>query len=1083
MFFDSVKQPIERRNRIESNTMLYNYLNKDFYDVYSYFDKQKEHLYFVASIKEEKINHEGNLPPVITLSINKSLGIENDSNSKKEISNQLTFYCYLMDKEMTSTDQKRRHFYSSLPKDYSDVIKHSKDKDINNETFKRFTTDLDEVKTTPQNIQAKELSKDTKIHVYLHELNHYVSDDISSVVDLSLALETKNKIHQISSVNEFLNAFILGVPYAFTKKLAYTIKRECFDEKSLLILDLLVKNHVRCSEYLVIGGKKVGLLKEDFLKLLAYLEGSEIFFNDTKSYLKVMFPKTGKVTVSGKKVTTEPDIKVQNIKDDNTYQINSLYLTHKNYFVYIDIESDSMNIIQCKNNNECSLFAFMATQYLLNPEYLDELLSNNLGDNLALAETLDEADDFDFKILYRISLTVKGGQVRFNTSYYLNDEEIKDLRKINKNPLHKSKLEYFKKLLEESTLPDKGTGDMAELYVVKTTDFSKFQGIADVLIDENIANMEVDSKPKFQISAKYNIDWLDVKVASDVYAPEEINTILTAFRKKHKYVFINKRLVLLDNPDSSVAELAEINEDLELDEDVEGEVPVYNIFKFSALQQKEGEDSAITLDVDESVRNLLDEIKNYKKSNICDELENKSILREYQKDGIKWLHTLHKLGFSGILADDMGLGKTLQAISFLSLIYGSKPMLIIAPKSLVYNWEAEITKWAPQMKHQIVQGTKAGRAQIISVMNGFKRIYITSYDSLRMDINLYKNVHFGMVVLDEGQYIKNDTSLKTLAVKQLKTDGKLVISGTPIENSLDNLWSLFDFIMPKYFGKKADFLAKYQAALTDPEFEDPTVKEELLAKVTPFILRRTKEEVLPELPPKTEKIIKIEMSEQQHKYYESYRQAVVEEIENMPKRKAIQIIASLTNLRMLAVDPSAFFENYNEVSNKFNYTIDLVTSSIASGHKIIIFSFFVKALDKLKTLLEQQGIKSLTIKGEITAKNRLNIAETFNKNKDIKVLLVSLKAGGVGLNLTGADTVVHLDPWWNIAVENQATDRAHRIGQTRPVTIYKLVSYGTIEDKIIYLQEKKKELYNAVIRSGDDFISKMSEDDYKYLLS
>ncbi len=1087
MFFDKLKQPNHWQNiSLDSNKDLYNLFKNGFYNIYSYYDKELDNLHFIASLKKENMNLKPNSPLVISFCVDKKLNINWDAQHfTKDSNEQYVLYHYLLNQEKNSTDEKRNIFYSTLPDDFKVVTKYTnnmyKERALVRDIFKHFMENLEDFKA-PQ-IHQDYLARDLKIHVNLHWLESYIKKGYPAVTELSLAIETKGKKYQIKDAQQFFNAYIQEEVYSFSKTTNCLLKKGCFDEKSMQILDFLLRNHIRLNYY-DFGSKQILLYKGDFIKLLEMLEGSTIYLKEAKKFIKILPPIEGKVFFSTNNISIEPDIRVQVKEGEDLFDVYDLFFTHKNYFVYIDIYEDSINIISCRNNNACLLYSFIATlQYPLNVEYIDDLLSQYIGDNLMLVGDFEKDEGFNFKIIYQVSLTIKNKHVHFNTIYKLNDEEINDLTKINDNPLFRSKLKYFNSLLDELSLPLEGTGNIKELFIVKTADFSKFKGIADIWIDENILKMKIDTNPIFQVKAKYNIDWLDIKITSDTYSSEEIEQILSAYRKKHKFVLANDKLVMLDDSSSSVAEIAEIENELSLNKDHAGVVPVYNIFKLAALEQKEEGNASITFDVDENVKKILDEIKNYKKSTICEELENFDMLREYQKDGVKWLHTLYKLGFSGILADDMGLGKTLQTIAFMTLIYGKKPILIITPKSLVYNWEAEILKWTPKMKYQIVQGSKLNRMKYISVMEGFKKVYITSYDSLRIDIDLYKSNKFGLIVLDEGQYIKNDSALKTKAVKQLRTDGKLILTGTPIENSLDNLWSLFDFLMPNYFGSKPHFLSKYESAFTQPDLSHQSIRNELLTKVTPFILRRTKEEVLPELPPKTEKIIKIEMSELQHKYYESYRQNVVQEIAVEPNKKVMKILSSLTNLRMIAVDPSSFFDNFNEVSNKLTHAVDLIITSVTANHKVVIFSFFVKVLDKLRILLDKEKIKSLTIKGDVEAKDRLDITETFNTNKDVNVLLVSLKAGGVGLNFTGADTVIHLDPWWNIAVENQATDRTHRIGQTRPVTIYKLVSYNTIEDKIIYLQERKKELYDAVIRSGDDFISKMDEDDYKYLLS
>ena len=331
-----------------------------------------------------------------------------------------------------------------------------------------------------------------------------------------------------------------------------------------------------------------------------------------------------------------------------------------------------------------------------------------------------------------------------------------------------------------------------------------------------------------------------------------------------------------------------------------------------------------------------------------------------------------------------------------------------------------------------------------------------------------------MTVLDEAQTIKNTNAKKTLAVKSLKSTYKLALTGTPVENSAIDLFSIFDFLMEGYLGERNDFARAYGYA---PSKEKAN---RLYNKIKPFYLRRKKEDVLKDLPPKTIENISITMEEEETKIYDAYLER---SRRDMNSGNIASILASLVRLRTICCDAPAFFENTNFEPSKFQYILEVLTQGIENGHKFVIFSSFVKALHHLSSYLRDHGIATAIIEGATNGEERIALSESFNNKDDIKVMLVSLKAGGTGLNLYGADYVIHLDPWWNNAAEEQATDRAHRIGQTRPVTVLKLVSFNTIEEKVIKLQELKKGIATSLIKEGDEGIAKLSKDDIKYLLS
>ena len=459
----------------------------------------------------------------------------------------------------------------------------------------------------------------------------------------------------------------------------------------------------------------------------------------------------------------------------------------------------------------------------------------------------------------------------------------------------------------------------------------------------------------------------------------------------------------------------------------------------------------------------------------------KNVLREYQVDAYKWMKVLSKHNFCGVLADDMGLGKTLEVISVILSSEEKKPSLIVCPKSLCYNWKNEFSLWAKELDVVNVIGNINDRKDIISKIDEKKKvIYISSYDSLRNDIDLYKNVKFNYLILDEAQSIKNHNTLKAKSVKKIKSIHRFVLTGTPIENSVVDLWSIFDFLMPEYLGDYSNFRSRYEEAVVSGNADE--VSGALIRKISPFVLRRTKKEVLKDLPDKIETIQIASMEEKQRLIYEAQLRKTREILTN-PKASKIEILSSLTRLRQICVHPQLYLDNYDGRSAKFDLLMELLEDYIATDHKVIIFSQFTSAFTLLEPLLNDKKYEYFLLTGKTSAEDRISMANRFNDKDDKhKVFLVSLKAGGTGLNLIGADIVIHLDPWWNYAVENQATDRAHRIGQKNVVQVIKMICENSIEQKVIELQRIKKEVAERIILSDEENYNNINLTDLKYLL-
>ena len=465
---------------------------------------------------------------------------------------------------------------------------------------------------------------------------------------------------------------------------------------------------------------------------------------------------------------------------------------------------------------------------------------------------------------------------------------------------------------------------------------------------------------------------------------------------------------------------------------------------------------------DVSFASRIEKLQNpdFEKEYVPDSL--KGILREYQKAGAAWIGMLYSNQFGGILADDMGLGKTLQVISFL-LVEHTGCSLIVCPASLVYNWKHELERFAPSLKADMVTGNVQQRKEVLDRWKEVD-VLITSYDLLRRDITDYQELHFFCEVIDEAQYIKNHGTQAARAVKQVQTGFRLALTGTPIENRLSELWSIFDYLMPGYLYSYQRFRTELEQPIVQHKDEDAAKRLQRL--IRPFVLRRLKKEVLQDLPDKLEENLYADMDGEQQELYDAHvrrmKLMLEEKSDEEIRTDKIEILAELTRLRQLCCDPALLYDNYKGGSAKTELVRGLIRNAVENGHKVLLFSQFTTMLERLYRILEEEKIASHMLTGATPKEKRIEMVESF-AHDEVPVFCISLKAGGTGLNLTAADVVIHFDPWWNSAVQNQATDRAHRIGQKNVVNVYRILAKGTIEEKIVELQERKLQLSDRIL--------------------
>ena len=621
-----------------------------------------------------------------------------------------------------------------------------------------------------------------------------------------------------------------------------------------------------------------------------------------------------------------------------------------------------------------------------------------------------------------------------------------------------------------------------DIFEFLTDKINNYMEKYEVLVTDLFKSKEI-KQPKIQtMGIRIENNLLNIDLSGIEYDPEEIKEIMEKYKLKKKYHKLRNGEFLNLEKNNDLDFLENLTQGFEITSKdlAKGKIklPVNrSLYLNKMLEQLP--DAQIT--ENKEYKELIDETnKKIKDENIKIPKTVEKVLRNYQKTGYKWLTVLDKYKFGGILADDMGLGKTLQLIAILlQSKKEKKPSIVVCPSSLTLNWKNEIEKFAKELKVEVIRGTANERKEKLEKVNNYN-VIITSYDLLKRDIENYEKLSFKYVIADEAQYIKNSNTQNAKALKQLNSQTRYALTGTPIENSLAELWSIFDYIMPGYLFTYTKFKKEFESRIIKEN--DEKTMQRLKTMIEPFILRRTKKEVLTELPDKTITILNNEMEKEQQKVYLSYlarfKKEMLQTIEKEGFEKSqIKILSLLTRLRQICCHPSLFLEDYAGESSKLNQCTEIIEDAISSNHKILLFSNYTQMFPIIEEQLNKREVQYYKLTGSTKVDERIKMVDKFNKNKDIKVFLISLKAGGTGLNLTGADIVIHYDPWWNLSAENQATDRAYRIGQKNNVQVYKMITKNSIEEKIQELQEKKAVLVDNVLDTKQTFVNKLSKSD------
>ena len=616
-------------------------------------------------------------------------------------------------------------------------------------------------------------------------------------------------------------------------------------------------------------------------------------------------------------------------------------------------------------------------------------------------------------------------------------------------------------------------GNKEEMYELFSKGIKRLRELGEVLLSEELKEFKVLDSSLISSELKELSNFYKLKFDFGDFELRELRESVEAMKRGDR--FYRTKKVYLDLEDPGIVNFLNLLEDLGLENIKDNEVYI-DKSKVLYIQEKLKDRNLSFIKggnvLQEIVGKLLN--KEFKRKLLPKALN--AELRPYQKEGFKWINEITDLGFGGVLADDMGLGKTLQIIAFLLSQKKSKSIVVV-PTSVIYNWMDEFEKFAPSIRVGLVHGSKSKRDK---VLRDFKRglgikieeenlkeksyekydVLLTTYGTLKNDEKAYENLSFDYCIIDEAQNIKNPSAQATLSVKNIKSRCNIALTGTPIENNLMELWSIFDFVMPGYLFTKERFRERF--------ILDESNLSELKSLITPFILRRLKEDVLSELPEKLEKKYLVEMKGKQKQLYSFYVKAIKNQLnENKSSEKSgrdkINLFAYLTKLREICLDPSLVVPDYTGESSKLTVVKEIVKDASESGKKILLFSQFTSVLQKIEEDFKKEDISYLYLDGGTSAKDRVERVKKFNEDSNIKVFLISLKAGGVGLNLTSASVVIHFDPWWNPAVEDQATDRAHRFGQENKVEVIKLVAKDTIEEKIVLMQEDKRELIQSLM--------------------
>lgn len=929
---------------------------------------------------------------------------------------------------------------------------------------------------------------------------------------LKIEFRIGNKqLYKLKDLPCFYERMLRKEHFRYGTKLEFTHTEEAFEEDSIPLLRYVLKyaeiikytneamnnyghyGRTMGNDYITISNSGMDelfeILKGKHVIFQKETMGKEVYFEELEPNIQFDIQKLEKETYGIK--PHEIDVYEYELIEGKEY----LYFLYKNTLYRCDenFEDTTLKLLEIFRNNYTSQIKFHQKD-LAN---LFSVVYPKVKNNIRL-EQLDENEVSKYvpkELFVKIFLDVtEENYITAEVKFIYGETEF--------NPFSKEEVTIPRDIVKENEVLETflKTGFMldtenARIILVKEEQIYSFLSYEienymqkfEVLATDSFKKKEI-REPKIEnLGVRIENNLLNIDFSQMDFDLSELKEIMQKYRLKKKYHRLKDGsfLKLEENDTMNFMESITDAIDVDYNQIQKGELhlPLYRSMYLERLLQNMNS-SRVTKSTE--YKNF---IKNIDKKDIDEEIPIPrglcADLRSYQKTGFQWLALLDKYRLGGILADDMGLGKTVQMLavilSYVEKTKQPKPSMVVCPSSLTLNWYNEIQKFAPSLKAIVIHGGVEDRESQIKKINQY-HVVVTSYDLLKRDIDLYRemNYEFQYVIADEAQYIKNNNTQNAKAIKEIHSATRYALTGTPIENSLSELWSIFDFIMPGYLFRYKKFKELYEIPIAKDNDENCMSKLKML--IEPFVLRRVKKEVLTELPDKTITVLHNEMQGDQLKLYASYiatakKEAVREINENGFEKSQIKILALLMRLRQICCHPSLFLQNYHGESSKLNQCIEVVKDAVQAGHKILLFSGYTSMFEILEKELKKENISYFKLTGQTKVGDRIRLVDEFNENDDIKVFLISLKAGGTGLNLIGADMVIHYDPWWNLSAENQATDRTYRIGQKRNVQVYKLITKNSIEEKIYELQQKKAKLADTMLSTDTTFISKLSRED------
>lgn len=945
-----------------------------------------------------------------------------------------------------------------------------------------------------------------------------VYDKYSSEMKMEFKIGTKKQLYRLRDLVEFYDNMLNKTHYKYGAKLEIIHEEETFEKEDLPLLNFILK-HAETIKYInnssnsiyryygkVMNTGSIVLSNTILDEIFEILKNRRVALEKDYTTQEIkLIEKSPDINFELEKIDEKEYKLICNIDTYNTYEI----IEGKEY-TYFLMNNKLHRCSKKYKNTTLKLLEVFKRNFTREIRFNKDQISNFFSIVLPKVEDSVSLNTIDPEEIERYMPQKLGVKVylEFNEKNYIIAKVKfyygnKGFNPLQENPdIPRSVLEEAKSLnmfRKTGFMLDKRNARFVlahddKIYEFLSSDINEYMQKFEVLVTEDFKQKQIKKPKMTSIGVKIENNLLSINLENLNFDKSELKDILEKYRLKKKYYRLKNGdfLSLEENEDMNFLDSLISGTEISYKELESGNIklPIYRSLYLDRIMNRF---ENTTIKKDETYRKLIGNVQD--KTNTSDleipkDLEN--ILRQYQKIGFKWLKTLDEYQFGGILADDMGLGKTIQIISvILSYIENCKenrkPIMVVCPSSLSLNWKAEIEKFASDINALVISGSAQKRKEQINSIPNYD-VIITSYDLIKRDIDSYKKVdyEFRYLIADEAQYMKNSNTQNSKSIKQINAKTRFALTGTPIENSLSELWSIFDFIMPGYLFSYRKFKENYEMPIIKEENSELMAKLRML--IEPFILRRTKKQVLTELPDKTVTILNNEMEEEQEKVYLSYLADAKSELNEQIKingieKSRMQILSALTRLRQICCHPGLFLDNYKGESSKLNQCIEIVKDAIASGHKILLFSTYTSMFEMIEEKLREENIEYFKLTGQTKVDKRIELVDEFNRNEKIKVFLISLKAGGTGLNLTGADVVIHYDPWWNLAAENQATDRAYRIGQKNNVQVYKLITKNSIEEKIFELQEKKAKLIDNVLDTKTSFISKLSKEDIMKLFS